>query len=52
MGENSEWDKDCLGGVEIGDGCVVGAGAVVTKDLPAYSVAMGVPARIVRSRDG
>ena len=41
-----------LGGVEIGDGCVVGAGAVVTKDLPAYSVAMGVPARIVRSRDG
>jgi len=41
-----------LGGVTIGDGCVVGAGAVVTKDLPAYSVAMGVPARIVRSRDG
>jgi len=41
-----------LGGVTIGDGCVVGAGAVVTKDLPAYSVAVGVPARIVRSRDG
>ena len=40
-----------LGGVTIGDGCVVGAGAVVTGDLPAYSVAMGVPAKIVRSRD-
>ena len=39
-----------LGGVTIGDGCVVGAGAVVTKDLPAYSVAMGVPAKVVRSR--
>jgi carbonic anhydrase/acetyltransferase-like protein (isoleucine patch superfamily) len=34
-----------LGGVEIGDGCVVGAGAVVTRDLPAYSRAIGVPAR-------
>ena len=40
-----------LGGVTIGDGCVVGAGAVVTKDLPAYSVAVGVPAKIVRSRE-
>jgi len=39
-----------LGGVTIGDGCVVGAGAVVTGDLPAYSVAVGVPARVARSR--
>ena len=39
-----------VGGVTIGDGCVIGAGAVVTKDLPPYSVAMGVPAKIVRSR--
>lgn len=39
-----------LGGVTIGDGCVVAAGAVVTKDLPPYSVAMGVPAKIVKSR--
>jgi len=41
-----------LGGVTIGDGCVVAAGAVVIKDLPAYSVAMGVPAKVVRSRSG
>jgi acetyltransferase-like isoleucine patch superfamily enzyme len=39
-----------LGGVTIGDGCVVGAGAVVSKDLPPYSVAMGVPAVVVRQR--
>jgi acetyltransferase-like isoleucine patch superfamily enzyme len=39
-----------LGGVTIGDGCVIGAGSVVTKDLSAYSVAMGVPARVIRSR--
>jgi len=37
-------------GVTIGDGCVVGAGAVVTHSLPAWSVAVGVPARVVRSR--
>jgi acetyltransferase-like isoleucine patch superfamily enzyme len=40
-----------LGGVTIGDGCVIGAGAVVTTDLPAYSIAVGVPARVVKSRD-
>jgi len=39
-----------LGGVTIGDGCVVGAGSVVTKDLPPGSVAVGVPARIIRQR--
>jgi maltose O-acetyltransferase len=37
-------------GVTIGDGCVIGAGAVVTKDIPPYSVAVGVPARVVKSR--
>lgn len=37
-------------GVTIGNGCVVGAGSVVTKDLPPLSVAVGVPARVIRSR--
>lgn len=37
-------------GVRIGRGCVVGAGAVVTKDLPPWSVAVGIPARVIRSR--
>ena len=36
-------------GVTIGDGCVVGAGSVVTHDLPPLSLAVGNPARIVRS---
>lgn len=39
-----------LGGVTIGDGCVVGAGAVVSRDLPAHSIAVGVPARVVGQR--
>jgi len=39
-----------LGGVTIGDGAVVGAGAVVTQNLPPYSIARGVPARIVGTR--
>ncbi len=39
-----------MDGVNIGHGSVVGAGAVVTKDLPAYSVAVGVPAKIIKTR--
>lgn len=38
-----------LPGVSIGDNTVVGAGAVVTKDLPANVLAVGNPARVVRS---
>lgn len=37
-------------GCEIGEQTVVGAGAVVVKSLPAYSVCYGVPARVIRSR--
>ncbi|MFC3122213.1 sugar O-acetyltransferase [Agaribacter flavus] len=37
-----------LPGVHIGEGAVIGAGSVVTKDIPAYSVAYGNPARVVR----
>ncbi|MGQ9872335.1 hypothetical protein [Leptodesmis sp.] len=39
-----------LDGVTIGQGCVIGAGAVVTKDIPPYSIAVGVPAKVVGSR--
>jgi acetyltransferase-like isoleucine patch superfamily enzyme len=37
---------------DVGQGTVVGAGAVVTKPLPPHVVAVGVPARVVRQRDG
>jgi maltose O-acetyltransferase len=38
-------------GVTIGDNTVVGAGAVGTRDLPANIVAVGSPARVVRTID-
>lgn len=37
-------------GVKIGNGAVVGANAVVTKDIPDYSIAVGVPAKVIRLR--
>jgi maltose O-acetyltransferase len=40
-----------LPGVTIGANTVVGAGAVVTRDLPANVVAVGNPARVVRELD-
>jgi acetyltransferase-like isoleucine patch superfamily enzyme len=41
-----------LGGVTIGDNSVIGAGSVVTKDVPANSFAAGVPAKVIRSLEG
>jgi len=40
-----------LGGVTVGDGAAVGAGAVVSKDIPSYSIAVGVPAKVIGKRE-
>lgn len=50
--EDDVWIGRCatiLSGVHVGKGAVIAAGAVVNKDVPAYSVAAGVPARIIKS---
>ncbi|MCZ6595522.1 MAG: hypothetical protein O6943_11500, partial [Bacteroidetes bacterium] len=39
-----------LDGVTLKKGCIIGAGSVVTKDVPEYYIAMGIPAKLVRSR--
>ncbi len=49
---NDVWiggNASLLSGVNIGDNCVVGAGSVVTNDIPNNSVAVGSPCRVVRS---
>lgn len=38
-------------GVTIGNNCVIGAGSIVTRDIPDNSVAVGVPARVIKSSD-
>ena len=35
-------------GVHIGEGAIIGTGALVTKDIPAWSVAIGFPAKVIK----
>lgn len=46
LGENV-----CVIGASIGKQCVIGSNAVVTKDIPDYSVAVGIPARVIKRYD-
>lgn len=53
IGNNVSFGVDCtvLKNVSIGDNCFIGAGSIVTKDIPANSVAIGAPAKVVCSID-
>jgi len=52
IGESS-WlgENVCVIGASIGKHCVIGANAVVTHDIPDYSVAVGIPARVIKRYD-
>jgi galactoside O-acetyltransferase len=39
-----------LDGVSIGDGAIIGTSSVITRDIPAYSIAVGSPAKIIKQR--
>lgn len=49
IGNNVYFTRNCtvLKGVTIGDNCIIGFGSIVTKDIPANSVAVGAPARVI-----
>lgn len=39
-----------IGGVRIGDGAVIGAGATVLSDIPPFAIAVGTPAKVIKYR--
>lgn len=51
--QNDVWigvDSIILRGVTIGNGAIIGANSVVTKDIPAYAIAVGNPAKVIKYR--
>lgn len=52
VGDDCWFGSGCvvLDGVSIGKGCVIGANAVITKDIPDFSVVVGNPGRIIKNR--
>ena len=50
IGNYTRTGAKILKGVKIGNGVVIGANAVVTKDIPDYAIACGVPAKVIKYR--
>ena len=51
---NDVWIGDrvtIMPGVHIGDGCILAAGSIVTHDIPPMSIAAGIPARVIKTRE-
>ena len=51
---NNVWigsGANILPGVSIGDNSIIGAGSIVIKDIPANSVAVGIPAKVIKNLD-
>lgn len=49
--KNNVWVGDkvtVLSGVTLGEGCIIGANSVVTCDIPSYSIAVGIPAKVIK----
>jgi len=51
IGEGSWIGEGATVSADVGKHCVIGAGSVVTKPIPDYAIALGVPAKVVRFRD-
>lgn len=53
VGDNCWIGANCVitKGVTIGDGAIIGAGSIVTKDIPAMTIAVGSPAKVVKKRN-
>ena len=51
--ENDVWigyGAIVLDGIKISNGAIIGAGSIVTKDIPPYAIAVGIPAKIIKYR--
>ena len=50
---NDVWigdDVTIMGGITVSDGAIIGTGSIVTKNVPAYGIVVGSPAKIIRYR--